>query len=149
MRQTLKSLAAALALSALLAPAAQARDTVLHIKLADVLEMPDAKGKLDGDVKFYLAGAKTPKVLKELGSDTTNQKTNGVGKSDEFGCKWAILSGLIALEKKAKQNGANAVVDIVSYYKKNEVKDAETIECHAGSIIIGAALKGTYAKVAQ
>lgn len=148
MRHSLKSLAAVLALSALLAPA-QARDSVVQVKLSDVLEMPDAKGKLDGDVKFYLAGAKTPKVLKELGSDTTNQKTNGVGKSDEFGCKWAILSGLIALEKKAKQNGANAVVDIVSYYKKNEVKNAETIECHAGNIIIGAALKGTYAKVAE
>lgn len=129
--------------------AAQARDTVLQIKLSDVLDMPDAKEKLDGGVKFYLAGAKAPKVLKTYGDDTTNQKTNGVGKSDEFGCKWAILSGLLALEKKAKQNGANAVVNLASYYKKNEVKDAETIECHAGGFVIGAALKGTYAKVAQ
>jgi len=122
---------------------------VLQTKLNTVLERPDAKTELDGSVTSCLAGATTPKVLKQSCILATNQKTNGVGKSDEFGCKWAILSGLIALEKKAKQNGANAVVNIVSYYKKNEVKNAETIECHAGNIIIGATLKGTYAKVAQ
>lgn len=140
-----------LALAALCAAsfAVQARDTVLNIPLADVLAMPEAKEKLSGKVQFFLAGAKTPKVLQSLGSDTTNQKTNGVGKSDDYGCKWVILSGLIAFEKKALAQGANAVVDIVSYYKKNETKSAETIECHAGSIIIGAALKASYAKVAD
>jgi hypothetical protein len=44
--------------------------------------------------------------------------------------------------------GANAVVDIVSYYKKNEFKSASNYECYAGSILAGVALKGTYAKVA-
>ena len=133
----------------LLSIAVQARDTVLHIPLTDVLAMPEAREKLSGNVQFYLAGAKTPKVLSTLGGDVTNQKTNGVGKSDEFGCRWAILSGLIAFEKKAQQLGANAVVGIVSYYKRNETKSAETIECHAGSVIIGATLKGNYAKLAN
>lgn len=126
---------------------AQARDSVLYIPLSAVLELPEAKEKLDPGFRFYLAGAKTPKVGKTLGEGVTNQKTNGVGKSDDFGCKWVILSGLIKLQESAKQNGANAVINIVSYYKKNERKDAETIECHAGNIIIGAALKGQYAKL--
>jgi hypothetical protein len=127
--------------------AAQARDTVLHIPLADVLAMPEAQNELDGSVKFYLAGAATPHVEKRLGSDTSNPKTNGVGKSDEFGCKWAALSALKAFQAKAKQQGANAVVDIVSYYKKVETKSDTTFECHAGAIIIGVALHGTYAVV--
>lgn len=139
----------ALGLLFVCAGAAQARDTVLNIPLAEVLEMPEAKEKLKGDVSFYLAGARTPKVQKEFGSDVTNQKTNGFGKSDEYGCRWAILSGLIALEKKAKEKGANAVVNLVSYYKKDEQKSAETIECHAGGFVIGAALKGTYATVGK
>jgi opacity protein-like surface antigen len=143
----MKKIALAVLSLALAVGAAQARDTVVHVKLSDVLDMPEAKEKLDPNFRFYLAGAQTPKVEKTLGEGVTNQKTNGVGKSDEFGCKWVVLSGLIRLQESAKQNGGNAVVNIVSYYKKNEWKDAEKIECHAGNIIIGAALKGQYAKI--
>ena len=46
-----------------------------------------------------------------------------------------------------KSRGANAVVDIVSYYKKNEFKSATNYECWAGTFVAGVALKGTYAKV--
>nr|WP_130430942.1 excinuclease ATPase subunit [Rivibacter subsaxonicus] len=126
---------------------AQARDTQYKFPLADVLAMPEAQGKLDGSVKFYLAGQATPTVLERKGEDVSNQKTNGMGKADEFGCKWAALSALLALQNKAKQAGANAVVDIVSYYKKNTVASPTDFECHAGAWVIGVALKGTYATV--
>ena len=43
--------------------------------------------------------------------------------------------------------GANAVVDITSYYKKNEFRSASNYECYAGTFVAGVALKGTYAKV--
>ncbi len=145
----MKKLIACSLLAFALTPAAQARDTVLHIPLADVIAMPEAQGKLDGSVKFFLSGQKTPKVLQKLDTDSSNQKTNGVGKSDEFGCKWAALSALVAFQNSAKQRGANAVVDLVSYYKKNETKNDTTIECHAGSFVIGVALKGNYAKIAN
>ncbi|MFC4160474.1 excinuclease ATPase subunit [Chitinimonas lacunae] len=145
---TKKLFVLAVAAGMLSAPAL-ARDTVLHIPLAAVLEMPEAKEKLDGSVKFFLAGQKTPKVLQKLGEDVSNPKTNGMGKSDEFGCKWAALSALINFQESAKRNGANAVVDIVSYYKKNETKSDTTFECHAGTFVIGVALKGQYAKIAN
>ncbi len=126
---------------------ASARDSVVKVTLADVLAMPEAQGKLDGSVKFYLAGQATPKVLSNLGSGVANKKTNGVGKDDEYGCKYVMLSALIAFQQSAKQRGANAVVDLASYYKRNEVRDASTIECHAGNIMIGGTLKGSYAKI--
>src|SRR4051812_16986297 len=129
-------------LAATFATPALARDTVYKLKLADVLAMPEAKGKLDKSVAFYLAGAKRPMVVETLGEGVTNKKTNGMGKSDEFGCKWAALSALIALQETAKKKGANAVVDIVSYYKKNEFKSARDFECHAGTFVVGVALKG-------
>lgn len=49
----------------------------------------------------------------------------------------------------AKRLGANAVVDIVSYYKKVETKSPTKYECHSGNIIVGVTLKGTYAKVCK
>ncbi len=58
--------------------------------------MPEAKDKLDGSVKFYLAGQATPAVIQKLGQDVSNRKTNGVGQKDRCGCKWVALSAPIA-----------------------------------------------------
>jgi hypothetical protein len=143
------ALVAGTALIAASSSAALARDTVLHLPLADVLAMPEAKSQLDGSVRFFLAGAPTPPVQSRLGSDTSNKKTNGVGKDDAFACRWAALSALVSFQNSAKQRGANAVVDLVSYYKKVEFKDAAQYECHAGGVVVGVTFKGEYAKVAQ
>ena len=125
-----------------------ARNDVLTLPLDEVVRMGVEQGKLDGIVKFYLSGAKTPKVSARLGEDISNKKTNGVGKDDAYGCKWAALSALIAFQESAKQKGANAVVDLHSYYKRNTVKNPITYQCHAGNIVIGVTLKGTYARTA-
>lgn len=136
------------ALVAVCAVSAHARDNIVKVSLDAVLEQAEAKEKLDGSVKFYLAGAKTPRIEKKLGEDVTNQKTNGFNKSAEHGCEHVALSALIALQEGAKRAGANAVVDIVSYYKKEVSSSPTDIECHDGALISGVALKGTYAKVA-
>ena len=124
-----------------------ARDTELKLPFAEVLQMPEAQEKLDGSVKFFLAGQKTPKVLQKMGDDVSNKKTNGANKTDEVACKWAVLSALVAFQDKAKSMGANAVVDMVSYYKRNTFSSPTEYECHAGGIVVGVALKGTYAKI--
>lgn len=124
-----------------------ARDTTHHLPLSEVIAMGQADGKLDGSVRFYLRGQTTPAVIQKLGEDSTNKKTNAVGKTDVQACQWVALSALIALQDKAKSLGANAVVDIVSNYKKVEYSSPTNYECHAGAIMSGVALKGTYAKV--
>jgi uncharacterized protein YbjQ (UPF0145 family) len=124
-----------------------ARNDVILLPLQDVVEQGLASGKLDGSVKFYLSGAATPTLESKLGDDVSNKKTNGVGKTDEDGCRWAALSALIAFQNSAKQKGANAVVDMHSFYKRKEFKHAANYECHAGNIVVGVALKGTYATV--
>ncbi|MDR7133002.1 uncharacterized protein YbjQ (UPF0145 family) [Lysobacter niastensis] len=139
-----------IALAVLLAaPVAHARETRVELPLQELVASAEAKAAgIDGSVRFYLAGQKTPKVASKMGEDVTNRKTNAANKSDEQACRWVALSALKALQDGAKARGANAVVDIVSYYKKNEFKSASNYECHAGSILAGVALKGTYAKVA-
>ncbi|POZ61121.1 excinuclease ATPase subunit [Chromobacterium alticapitis] len=145
----MKTFAAPLLALALIAAPALARDTVVKVPLADVLAMPEAQGKLDGSVQFFLAGQHTPAIKKKMGSDVSNQKTNAFNKTDEQACRWTILSALISFQNSAKQRGANAVVNLVSYYKKQETRDSETIECHSGALIAGAALKGEYAKIGK
>lgn len=126
-----------------------ARDTKYLLPIAAALEVKDAKDKLDGTVKFFFGNQETPKVLTKLSTDVTNQKTNAVGKSDEKACNWVFLSAMIQLEKRAKQLGANAVVNIVSYYQKNVMSSPTEFECHAGAIMAGVALRGEFVKIAE
>lgn len=131
-----------------LAPQAWARETRVEQPLQALLDSPEARNAgIDGSVRFYLAGQQTPPVLQRLGEDVSNRKTNAANKSDEEACRWVTLSVLKALQEQAKARGANAVVDIVSYYKQNEFRSASNYECYAGTIMAGMALKGTYAKV--
>ena len=130
-------------------PPVQARDTKHLLPIKAALEVKDAEEKLDGSIKFYFGNQETPKIVSKLGTDVSNRKTNAVGKSDEKACNWAFLSAMIALEKRAKQLGANAVVNIVSYYKKDVMSSATEFECHAGAVIAGVALKGDFVKVAD
>jgi hypothetical protein len=145
----LKQLAAAtLLIAAVLPGISQARDTALYLPFDKVVAEAIKSGKIDGSVKFYLAG-NTPagKVTVVAPAVVTNKKTNAFNKSDEVACEWVLQSALIALHDSAKQAGANAVTDITSFYKRNERKDASTYECHAGAIMAGVALKGDLAKV--
>ena len=126
-----------------------ARDTKYLLPLAAALEVKDAKDKLDGSIKFFFGNQPTPPVLTKLGSDVSNRKTNAFGKSDEKACNWAFLSAMVALEKRAQQLGANAVINIVSYYQKEVMSSATEFECHAGAVIAGVALKGDFVKIAE
>jgi len=145
MRRTLM-IATATALLAL-TTTASARETRVEQSLRELVSSQAAKDAgIDGSVRFYLAG-QSVNVQQRLGEDVTNKKTNAANKSDEEACRWVALSALRALQDGAKSRGANAVVDIVSYYKKNEFKSPNNYECYAGTILAGVALKGTYAKV--
>ena len=138
----------ATALLTLLASPAFAADTRLELPLQDLVNSPEAKAAgIDGSVRFYLAGQKTPAVVSRFGEDVVNRKTNGVGKSDAESCRWVALSVLKALQEGAKDRGANAVIDITSYFKKKEFRSATNYECHAGGIMSGIALKGTFVKI--
>lgn len=128
---------------------AHARDTKHILPIAPAMATKDADEKLEGSVKFFFGKQEYPKVVAKLGSDVSNRKTNAFGKSDEKACNWAFLSAMIALERRAKELGANAVVNIVSYYRKVEMSSTTDFECHAGALIAGVALKGDFVKIAE
>jgi uncharacterized protein YbjQ (UPF0145 family) len=126
-----------------------ARDTKYLLPIAVAMEVKDSQDKLDGSIKFFFGDQPTPQVISKLGTDVSNRKTNAFGKSDEKACNWAFLSAMVALQKRAQQLGANAVVNIVSYYKKEVMSSASQFECHAGALIAGVALKGDFVKIPE
>lgn len=79
----------------------------------------------------------------------SNKKANGFGKGSETSCKRAALSALLSLQDRAKQLGGNAVVNIVSYYKKVPYSSPTDYECHDGGLMSGVAFKGTVVRVGK
>ncbi|AKN25561.1 hypothetical protein [Stutzerimonas stutzeri] len=125
----------------------QARDTTHYLPFDAVVAEATQAGRLDGSVKFYLAGKAPGNATVVRSGVTTSKKTNAFNKTDEGACSWALQSALIAMQQAAKAAGANAVVNIASNYKHVEYKDSQKYECHAGAIMAGVALKGDLANV--
>ena len=142
------TMALSAAASAATAPA-QARDTKHMLPIAAAMSANDAQNRLGDSVKFYFGDQKTPAVLERLGSDKTSRMANSVGKSAETACNWAFLSDMLRLQERARELGANAVVNIVSNYKNVEYASATDFECHDGAMMTGVALKGDFVKLKQ
>jgi len=141
------SIAAACCVALLASGTTLARDTKSMQSIEKAMSQPAAAEKLGTDVKFYFGKSAHPAVEKSIGTYPTNKKTNGVGKSDEEACNWAFLSAMISLRDRALMEGGDAVININSYYKKNEVVSETEFECHSGGIMSGVALKGEVVKL--
>ncbi|WP_266170210.1 excinuclease [Dyella subtropica] len=128
--------------------ASMAADRIVHLPFEQVVAEAQKDGKLDGSVKFYLAG-KQPVGKVDVVQDYayTSKKTNAFGKKDEETCSWVLQSALISLQEMAKRADANAVMDIVSDYNDTEYRDGEKYECHIGFLMSGVQLKAKLAKV--
>lgn len=126
-----------------LLPTASQATNLMYMPFETVVSDAIRAGRLDGSVKFYLAGNRldaTPQLIQA--NATSFRKTYGFNKSDHDSCEWAMQSVLMHLQDAAKQVGANAVTNIVSYYDQHPRKDRNTYECRAGVFVTGVALRG-------
>lgn len=140
-----KALVLALALA--MTMPALARDSEHMFDIQEALAANDAKNRLGDQVKFYFGDQAHPSVARTISEVVANRKTNAFGKGDLEACQWVFLSSMLALRDAALERGADAVINIESYYKKNAVSDAESFECHAGNVVAGVALKGDLVKL--
>jgi uncharacterized protein YbjQ (UPF0145 family) len=128
---------------------ANARDIKRYLPIAAAVEAKDLQPKIDGSIRTVFGKETARDGLKALRNDVALGKVNTRGKSEETACNSAFLSALIELQKRAKQLGANAVVNIVSYYKRVEMSSTTDFECHEGSGYMAVALKGDLVKIAD
>jgi uncharacterized protein YbjQ (UPF0145 family) len=148
MKKTIFALASLIAAVASVMPA-HASDNKQMLPIAAALADDTSKDRLGDSVKFFFGNQPVPPVLAKLGSNSTSRKTNAFGKSAERACNWAFLSAMLALEKRAHELGANAVINIVSNYGNVENSSATEFECHVGGIMAGVAFKGEFVKIAD
>jgi uncharacterized protein YbjQ (UPF0145 family) len=130
------------------ASTADARTTFHDLSAQEAAESEIGKAKLL-DVPFYLSGQKHAKVAREFGVFTSNKRTNAFGKSDEAACQIAFLSAIISLQKRATELGGNAVIDIKSITKHNDLDSATDYRCAAGGVIANVVLTGKVVKLEE
>ncbi len=113
-----------------------------------------AKAKAEGhghgnllDVPFYMAGAPHAATTSDLGVFKANKSTNAANKSDEAACQIAFLSAVIALQSRARALGADAVVDVRSITRHNDLSSATQFRCVAGAFVANVALEGRMVKL--
>lgn len=126
---------------------ARAADKKVVLPVSAALAVPEAKQKLDGTVAFYFGNTPHGAVSKTFGNFTSNKKGNAFGSSDAKTCNHVLLSALISFQERAKSLGGDAVINLHSYYKKNEVSYDNDFECHVGAFVSGVALKGDVVKL--
>ncbi|MEO5934910.1 MAG: excinuclease ATPase subunit [Duganella sp.] len=148
MKKTI-AVAALLTVSLTASFSASAEDKMIKFPIAGAMAANDAQQRLGDTVKFYFADQPTPKVASKITSDKTSQRTNGFGKSSEKACNWVFLSAMLALQKRATEVGADAVVNIVSNFRDQEFASQTEYECADGAIMAGVALKGDFVKLAK
>jgi hypothetical protein len=149
MNLSIRSIGFLVVAALVVAAPAQSRDELLHMPIKDAMEAAVASGKLDKDVKLFFGTQKYPKAAGEFGTFTSNKKANFFGKSDKEACERAFLSAIISLQERAKKEGGNAVVTIISVYKNTEFTSETEYECGAGNVTGGVALRGKMAKLKQ
>jgi hypothetical protein len=123
----------ALILSVLVATRAYSRDDKYVLPIKAALDSAEPRQKPDGSVKFFFGKESTPAIASSLGSVKPHGKARTRRSDDIEACNVAFLAALMDFEQRAKKAGANAVVNIVSYYKNVEMASATEFECHAGA----------------
>jgi uncharacterized protein YbjQ (UPF0145 family) len=92
------------------------------------------------DLPFYMAGQAHRSIARDLGQVSTNRRTNAFNKSDEYACQIAFLSAIIALQRRAREMGGDAVVDVRSITKHNDLESPTRFRCAVGNVVANVAL---------
>jgi hypothetical protein len=123
-------------------PPALARNTELHLSIQDALNSQAFRDRLDPDIKFYFGDQPHAAPTSRLGEVVSNRKTNALGKTDVEACEWVLLSVLLGLQQRAAAEAANAIVNIRSYYRKQQFSSETEFECHVGELVAAVAVIG-------
>jgi hypothetical protein len=143
----IRSVLGCLLAAAMLPASAQGRDDRLLLSVEGALGTPAAQDRLDDTVQFFWGEQHYPEPLEVYEIRTAPRKTYALNKSDLEACDWVFLSAVVALRDRARELGANAVVNIKSMYKNREFRSETEYECRAGYFTARVTLEGTMVKL--
>lgn len=123
--------------------AVQAEETII-LPYSDVVSMPKTQNSLDPSVTLYFGNQLYPNVSSRNGTFYFTRRVNRMFKAVDTTCRSAALAAILDLQKRARDIGANAVVNITSYYNQHPLS-GEKYQCHVGPLSAEVTLKGSLA----
>lgn len=115
--------------------------------IAEAMSLPQYQEILKG-VEVYFGDQPHPTIEKKFRTRSANRRSNATGDSGpDASCARAFVSAVVRLHRAAVREGGNAVVNIRSNYKHNEVSSRTHYQCATGVLMSGVTLKGTLVKL--
>jgi hypothetical protein len=119
------------------------------IRFSEALQSRGSEQLDSSKVQFFFGDQSHPPIAENYGSFSSYKKTNAVGKKDKTACQWVFLSAMITFQKRALHEGGDAVVNIHSVYKKNDISSETEFMCGAGTFVAGVTFRGDVAKLSK
>ena len=127
---------------------AQARNVKYMLSIPNALESDSAKAKLDPSIKLYFGPQSYGTATQIASAFKSHGRMQIENRADLASCFASFADALKTLQKNAKDAGANAVVNISSYFKNGPLVSSETeFECHAGTVYSHVMLQGDFVKI--
>lgn len=117
---------------------ALAADHVITVTFDSVAAIPSKTGETIDKSLFHF-GPAVPGAIE----DTSAASSNGLGKSKEDACRWALLSSFLKAQTKAKQAGKK-VVGVRTYAGATEGAKKDALVCLAGAMVVRSTVKLGY-----
>lgn len=119
---------------------ALAADEIVKFKIQGGIATGKASSRdqIQDDIALYFGKQKTPPVAKKIWEGDTNQTSSR--RSQQERCETAFASAIIRLQKKARSEGGNAVINITS--GAGESSETE-FTCTSGRAMARVRLHGT------
>ena len=133
----------------LVAGPASARDDRNRYSIEEAMNTSAAKEKLNKGYTYRFGGQSHAAVVSNHGEYMSNKKTNAFGKSDKEACLWVFLSAMLSFQDRIEKEGGNAVINVRSYYKKNDFSSETEFECGNGAIMAGVTFLGDVVTLAD
>jgi hypothetical protein len=118
------------------------RDDRNKYSIDEAMNTADAKAKLTKGYTFKFGPQPHGKIIANHGEFMSNKKTNAFNKTDKAACNRAFLSAMLSFQDRISKEGGNAVVNLRSFYKKNEFSSPTEFECGNGAVVAGVTFLG-------
>ncbi len=115
-----------------------AADKVITVTFDSIAMLTTKDGKTL-DKKLFSFGPEVKGAIAE----TSNASSNGLGKSKEDACRWALLASFVKFQDKAKQAGKK-VVGLRTYAGAVEGAKADELVCLAGAMVVRSRVEAGY-----
>ena len=124
---------------------AAARNDKYTFPMQSTLDSPAFAQQVGTSVKFVFGNAPAPTGTR-IADYVENERQHFHDRTEEVACRDTFIEALADLRDKATNMGGDAVVGVVSYFRKVTFSSPTDFECHAGSNGVFVTLMGTIVK---